>query len=228
MEKQAIVLLSGGLDSLTVLAIAQSKGYLCRALSFDYGQKHQAELNAAQKIAQHFQVEQTIFPLKLGQFGASSLTDEKMAIPAHNEERKTIPSTYVPARNTVFLSIAMALAESLSIANIFIGINAVDFSGYPDCRPEFLNAFNALAKVATQKPMVIHAPLLHLSKAQIIQQGIHLGVDYAQSVSCYQADSNGNACGVCDACFLRRRGFLDANIPDPTRYQTQHVHLAPT
>ena len=219
---KALILLSGGLDSLTVLAIAQNKGYSCHALSFDYGQRHWAELNAAKKIAQHYQKPQEILPLPLNQFGASSLTDCHLKVPTDgdfNFEKNGIPNTYVPARNTVFLAVALACAEAQKIPNIFIGINAVDFSGYPDCRPIFLNAFQNLANVATDFPIQIHAPLLNLSKANIIQTGTRLGVDYALSVSCYQADKNGFACGVCDSCRLRRQGFVDANIADPTPYQ---------
>ncbi len=227
--KKALILLSGGLDSLTVLAMAQKEGYLCHALSFDYGQKHRAELNAAQKIAQHFNIPHTIFPLPLNHFGGSSLTDPQLPVPTHRDfTAPNIPSTYVPARNTVFLAIALALAESLNSADIFIGINAVDFSGYPDCRPEFLNAFNALSQVATQKPIRIHAPLLNLSKAEIIQRGVQLGVDYSFSVSCYQADENGKACGICDSCLLRQKGFTEAFLSDPTLYQTQNAPFALT
>ena len=217
-HKNALVLLSGGLDSLTVLAIAQNAGYFCRALSFDYGQRHKSELAAARRIAEKYQIPQEIFALPLKQFGGSSLTDESLEIP-QNGEFDGIPNTYVPARNTVFLSIALALAEAKKIPNIFIGINAVDFSNYPDCRPVFLEAFQNLAKVATDFPVEIHAPLLNLSKAQIIQKGAALGVDYALSVSCYAADENGRACGLCDSCRLRRQGFENAGISDPTRYK---------
>ena len=221
-SQNSLILLSGGLDSLTVLAIAKSQGFKCRAISFDYGQRHKSELIAAQKIAAHFQIPQEIFTLPLQQFGGSSLTDENLKVPTDgdfNFAENGIPNTYVPARNTVFLAIALACAEARKIPNIFIGINAVDFSGYPDCRPVFLNAFQNLVNVATDFPIQIHAPLLNLSKAEIIQKGASLGVDYSLSVSCYQADENGFACGVCDSCRLRRQGFESANIADPTPYQ---------
>ncbi len=223
MQKKAIILLSGGLDSITVLAQAKKEGYQCYALSFDYGQRHNAELNAAKKIAQHYQVAMhKVINLGLGSIGGSALTDEHIAVPETPQEG--IPVTYVPARNTIFLSFALGWAEVLDLHDIFIGVNAVDYSGYPDCRPEFIQAFQALANLATKAgvegtEIKIHAPLIKLSKADIIKQGIQLSVDYRQTVSCYSADKYGHACGVCDACRLRREGFKEAQIEDPTRYQ---------
>lgn len=223
MQKKAIVLLSGGLDSITVLALAKQQGYTCYALSFDYGQRHNAELNAAEQIAERYQVvEHKIISLGLNSIGGSALTDEHIAIP--NSPQEGIPVTYVPARNTIFLSFALGWAEVLNLHDIFIGVNAVDYSGYPDCRPEFIKAFQKLANLATKagvegQPFSIHAPLISMSKADIIKQGIQLGVDYRQTVSCYSADKNGYACGVCDACRLRKVGFTEAHVQDPTRYQ---------
>lgn len=219
----AVVLLSGGLDSATVLALAKREGYICHALSFDYGQRHSAELIAAAQVAGAQNIaEHRIFHMDLTVFGGSALTDATLAIP----ETPTggIPVTYVPARNTIMLSIALAWAEVLDSTAIFIGVNAVDYSGYPDCRPEYIAAFETMANLATKagvegKKLHIHAPLVNLSKAEIIQLGTRLGVDYGMTVSCYQADSSGRACGVCDSCRLRRQGFQQAEIADPTRYR---------
>lgn len=221
-SQKALILLSGGLDSLTVLAIAQNLGFQCHALSFDYGQRHKSELRAATRIAQKYNIPQEIFAMPLKQFGGSSLTDENLIVPTNgdfNFKENGIPNTYVPARNTVFLAIALACAEARQIPNIFIGINAVDFSGYPDCRPAFLTAFQNLANVATDLPIKIHAPLLNLSKGEIIKHGAALGVDYALSISCYMADEQGASCGLCDACRLRCQGFSEAGVVDPTLYQ---------
>ncbi len=225
--KKAVVLVSGGLDSATVLAIARSAGYDCYAVSFDYGQRHSAELNAARRVASEAGVaEHRIVAIDLSQFGGSALTDETIDVPAANQEQagSEIPITYVPARNTVFLSLALAWSEVLGANDIFLGVNAVDYSGYPDCRPAFIESFEAMANLATRagvedQQLRIHAPLIDLTKAQIIQQGIALGVDYSLTVSCYQADADGAACGVCDSCFLRQQGFVSATVPDPTRYQ---------
>lgn len=223
MSRPAVVLLSGGLDSATVLAIAREAGFACHALSLDYGQRHTAELAAAARVAQSLgAVEHRVIRLGLGDFGGSALTDGRIAVPEQPTEG--IPVTYVPARNTVMLALALAWAEVLGARDIFIGVNAVDYSGYPDCRPEFIAAFEQMANLATRAgvegaQLRIHAPLQHLSKAQIIQRGITLGVDYAQTVSCYQADGAGRACGVCDACRLRRQGFEQAGVADPTLYK---------
>jgi 7-cyano-7-deazaguanine synthase len=222
MSKRAVILLSGGLDSATVLAIARKEGYTCYALTLDYGQRHQAELTAAIRVAAHLgAVEQRTIQLGLGQFGGSALTDSAIAVP----ELPTtgIPVTYVPARNTVMLSLALAWAEVLGARDIFIGVNAVDYSGYPDCRPEFIAAFEHMANLATKsgvegQTVQIHAPLQHLSKAEIIKVGDAMAVNYALTVSCYQADVTGQACGVCDACRLRRAGFYSAQVRDPTLY----------
>jgi 7-cyano-7-deazaguanine synthase len=223
MQKNAIVLLSGGLDSITVLALAKKQGYACYALSFDYGQRHNAELVAAAQIAKDYQVEDhKIIKLGLSSIGGSALTDEHIAVP--DTLQAGIPVTYVPARNTIFLSFALGWAEVLNLRDIFIGVNAVDYSGYPDCRPEFINAFQQLANLATKAGVegghfTIHTPLIALSKAEIIKQGVALGVDYQRTVSCYSADEQGRACSVCDACRLRKAGFTEAGITDPTRYQ---------
>jgi 7-cyano-7-deazaguanine synthase len=220
--KKAVVLLSGGLDSATVLAIAKSEGYECYALSLDYGQRHSAELDAARNIAEHFQVKQhQIVKLNLRQFGGSALTDDAIDVP--EEETNDIPVTYVPARNTIFLSLALAWAETLDARDIFVGVNAVDYSGYPDCRPEYIESFEKMANLATKAGVEgdrfsIQAPLIKLTKADIIQTGSKLGVDYALTVSCYQADDSGAGCGKCDSCRLRKQGFADAGVPDPTRY----------
>ncbi len=223
MQKKAIILLSGGLDSITVLALAKQQGYICYALSFDYGQRHNAELIAAAQIAKYYQViDHKIIKLGLGSIGGSALTDENIAVP--NKPQAGIPVTYVPARNTIFLSFALGWAEVLNLTDIFIGVNAVDYSGYPDCRPEFITAFQKLANLATKAGVngnffTIHTPLISLSKAEIIKQGIALGVDYRQTVSCYSADEQGQACGVCDACRIRITGFSEANVKDPTQYK---------
>jgi 7-cyano-7-deazaguanine synthase len=221
--KNAIILLSGGLDSITVLAHAQQQGYGCYALSFDYGQRHNAELEAAKNIARHYQVlDHKIIRLGLDSIGGSALTDEHIAIPQSPQEG--IPVTYVPARNTIFLSLALGWAEVLNVHDVFIGVNAVDFSGYPDCRPEFIKAFQDMANLATKAgveghQISVHTPLIEMTKAQIIAQGLSLGVDYASTVSCYSADDQGRACGSCDACRLRKAGFQALGISDPTRYQ---------
>ncbi|MCK5872055.1 MAG: 7-cyano-7-deazaguanine synthase QueC [Methylococcales bacterium] len=223
MSKKAIILLSGGLDSVTVLALAQQQGFLCYALSFNYGQRHNVELEAAKKIAVDYQVlAHKIIELDLASIGGSALTDTHIEVP--KTPQSGIPVTYVPARNTIFLSLALGWAEVLQLHDIFIGVNAVDYSGYPDCRPEFIKAFQTLANVATKtgvegKLIQIHTPLINQTKAEIIQQGHALGVNYQQTISCYSADSEGKACGVCDACRLRKIGFEQANITDPTRYQ---------
>ncbi len=220
---KAIILLSGGLDSATCLAIARHEGFEPVALSFDYGQRHNAELVASRRVAEAFAVrDHRVLRLELGTMGGSALTDSSIEIPTQASEG--IPVTYVPARNTVFLSFALGLAEVVGADAIFIGVNSVDYSGYPDCRPEFIDAFETMANLATKAGveghhMKIHTPLMHLTKAEIVQTGMALGVDYALTVSCYQADSEGSACGVCDSCRLRRKGFEDADVPDPTRYQ---------
>jgi len=220
-----VVLLSGGLDSATVLAIARSEGFACHALSFDYGQRHRAELHAAENLADALgAAEHRVLPIDLSAFGGSALTDDTIAVPTEGVVAGVIPVTYVPARNTVFLSLALAWAEVLAARDIFIGVNAVDYSGYPDCRPEFIAAFTRLANLATRagvegESFTIHTPLVELAKSEIIRTGLALGVDYARTVSCYQPTSDGRACGVCDSCRLRRTGFADAGISDPTRYR---------
>jgi 7-cyano-7-deazaguanine synthase len=222
MNPPAVVLLSGGLDSATVLAIARDRGFACHALSVDYGQRHAAELAAARRVAHALgAVEHRIVQLGLGQFGGSALTDAAIAVP--EQPSAGIPVTYVPARNTVMLALALAWAEVLGAADIFIGVNAVDYSGYPDCRPEFIAAFEHLANVATKaavegRRLHVHAPLQYLSKTEIVRLGQGLGVDYSLTVSCYQADAEGRACGRCDACRLRRAGFEQAGLADPTKY----------
>ena len=223
MEKKAIILLSGGLDSTTVLAIAKSQGYQLYSMSFDYGQRHRAELAMAEKIAKRFAVvEHKVFNIDLTAFGGSALTDAAIDVP--EKETSGIPITYVPARNTVFLSLALAWAEVLNANDIFIGVNAVDYSGYPDCRPEYIQAYEKMANLATKAAvegakLSIHTPLIALTKAEILQKGVQLGVDYSQTVSCYQADQAGRACGICDSCRLRKQGFIDAGLEDVTRYQ---------
>ncbi|WP_457666484.1 7-cyano-7-deazaguanine synthase QueC [Thiolapillus sp.] len=222
-RKKAVVLLSGGLDSATVLAIAKDQGYDCHALSFDYGQRHSAELAASCRVAHAMGVtEHKILRLDLGSIGGSALTDMAIAVP--EQQAEGIPVTYVPARNTVFLSLALGWAEVLGAMDIFIGVNAVDYSGYPDCRPEFIQAFEKLANLATKAGVEgehfhIQAPLIEMSKAEIIRTGTELGVDYALTVSCYQADEQGCACGNCDSCRLRAQGFLEAGVEDPTCYR---------
>ena len=221
-KPKAVVLLSGGLDSATTLAIAQSRGFDCYALSFDYGQRHSSELAAAQKVAQGFGAkEHRIVSIGLGSFGGSALTDDSINVPETAQEG--IPVTYVPARNTVFLSFALGWAEVIGAHDIFIGVSAVDYSGYPDCRPEFIASFENLANLATKagvegQAFKIHTPIIHLSKAETIQKGLPLGVDYSLTVSCYQADQQGRACGKCDSCRLRKKGFADAGVEDVTRY----------
>lgn len=222
MTKKAVVLLSGGLDSSTVLSKAKSDGYDVYALSFDYGQRHDSELDAAKRIAAKEQIaEHKIVPMNLRSIGGSALTDDAIAVPEKEEDG--IPATYVPARNTVFLSIALGWAEVIDADAIFIGVSAVDYSGYPDCRPEYIAAFEKLANLATKRgvegrPVKIETPLINLTKAQTVQLGHSLGVDYAMTVSCYQANEHGEACGVCDSCRLRKKGFEEAGVEDPTRY----------
>lgn len=217
----AVVLLSGGLDSATVLAIAK-QDYRVFALSFDYGQRHRGELRASEKIARVYQVTHRIAKLDLSWMGGSALTDETIPVPEKPTEK--IPSTYVPARNTIFLSVALAWAEVLKAGHIFIGVNAVDYSGYPDCRPEYIQAYQRMANLATrtgveEQPIVIETPLISLSKGEIIKKGQALGVDYALTISCYQPDEQNRACGHCDACTFRKQGFVQAGIEDPTLYQ---------
>lgn len=221
--KSAVILLSGGLDSITVLAMAKQQGYACYALSFDYGQRHNAELDAARSIASHYQVvEHKVIRLDLGNIGGSALTDPGIEVPT--TPQAGIPVTYVPARNTVFLAYALGWAEVLNAHDVFIGVNAIDYSGYPDCRPEYIAAFQRLANLATKAgveghEIKIHTPLIELSKAQIIALGLNHGVNYAMTVSCYAADLDGRACGKCDACRLRAAGFGELGEFDPTRYQ---------
>lgn len=222
--RNAVVLLSGGLDSSTVLAIANAQGFACYCLSLDYHQRHSAELVAADRIAKALGAkDHKTVQLDLSLFGGSALTDTQIAVPEH--ETIGIPVTYVPARNTIMLSLALAWAEVLEAHDIFIGVNALDYSGYPDCRGEYVKAFQQMANLATKaavegQPIVVHAPLIDMTKAQIIQQGQALGVDYSLTVSCYQADQTGAACGMCDSCRFRKAGFAQAQLPDPTRYQT--------
>ena len=225
-QKRAVILVSGGLDSTTVLAMAQSQGYACYTLSFDYGQRHRAELYAADRVSRALgDVEHKLVKLNLDSIGGSALTDLSIAVP--EEETGGIPITYVPARNTVFLSIALGWAEVLGAHDIFIGVNAVDYSGYPDCRPEYIAAFETMANLATRagvegQKITIHTPLMRLGKGDIILAGIALGVDYAITVSCYQATEEGLACGKCDSCRLRRQGFADTGLEDPTHYLHTH------
>ncbi len=226
MSKRAVVLVSGGLDSATVLAIATSEGYACHALSFDYGQRHRLEIESARRVAGAFgAVEHRVVKIDLGAFGGSALTDLAYAVPETPGDG--IPVTYVPARNTVFLAMALAWAETLNARHLFIGVNAVDYSGYPDCRPEFIAAFENLANVATRmavegQRMEVHTPLIELTKAEIIRKGTGLGVDYADTISCYQPNQRGEACGRCDSCRIRRAGFEAAGRRDPTRYSEIH------
>lgn len=217
-DKKAIVLLSGGLDSTTCLAIAKAAGFACYALSFDYGQRHKDELEAAHRVAQYYQVkEHKIIEFPMDAWQGSALTDMHVDVPKYTDT-KEIPVTYVPARNTIFLSIALGLAEVFQVTDIFIGVSSVDYSGYPDCRPEFIEAFEKLANLATAAGhFKIHAPLVHLSKAETIQKGMTLDVDYSMTVSCYQL-KNSLACGHCDSCTLRKKGFREAGVVDPTRY----------
>jgi 7-cyano-7-deazaguanine synthase len=223
--KRAVVLLSGGLDSATCLAMARAEGYAAHALSFSYGQRHAVELTAAAALAESLGVEEhRILHIDLGLFGGSALTDSRLAIPENGPgDPEQIPITYVPARNSIFLSFGLAYAEVIDAQDIFIGVNAVDYSGYPDCRPAFIQAFQNMANLATRAGLEgaryrVRTPLLNLSKAEIIQQGTRLGVDYRLSVSCYQADAQGRACGRCDSCRFRAQGFAEAKLPDPTRY----------
>ncbi len=219
---RAIVLLSGGLDSATTLAVARSEGYRCFAMSFRYGQRHAVELEAADAVAEQQAVaEHRVVDIDLAAFGGSALTDPAIDVPETPGEG--IPVTYVPARNTVFLAYALAWSEVLGADAIFVGVNAIDYSGYPDCRPEYIAAFERMANLATQRavegqPVSLRTPLIHATKARIVDQGVTLGVDFALTVSCYQPDDDGRACGVCDACRLRAKGFADAGRPDPTHY----------
>jgi 7-cyano-7-deazaguanine synthase len=221
--RKAVVLLSGGLDSATVLAIARSQGYECYCLSLDYHQRHVAELKAAERVAQALGAKaHRTAQLDLSMFGGSALTDSHIDVP--EAPTQGIPVTYVPARNTIMLSLALAWAEVLESQDIFIGVNALDYSGYPDCRSEYVKAFQAMANLATRsavegKTITVHAPLIDMTKAEIIQQGVGLGLDYGLTVSCYQADQAGHACGLCDSCRFRREGFAKAGVADPTIYQ---------
>ena len=227
VPRRAVVLLSGGLDSATTLAIARNEGFECYAISFDYGQRHRFELEAAEKVGRTLEVaRQIVVPIDLRAFGGSALTAD-IAVPkdrADEEMTSGIPITYVPARNTVFLSLALGWAEVLGAFDIFVGVNAVDYSGYPDCRPEFVAAFESLANLATKSGVEgpqrfrIHAPLIHLTKTEIIRRGVSLGVDYGLTHSCYDPDALGRSCGHCDSCQLRHKGFLEAGLPDPTIY----------
>ncbi len=222
--RRAVVLVSGGLDSATTLAIARDRGFDCHALSVAYGQRHDVELDAAKRIASAMDVRaRRVITVDLSSFGGSALTDKNIAVP--ETPATGIPITYVPARNTVFLSLALAWAEAIGARDIFIGVNAVDYSGYPDCRPAFVKAFAKLANMATRagvegEEFVIHTPLIELSKAEIIQRGVALGVEFGKTVSCYQPDTHGRACGKCDSCRIRREGFAAAGVPDATEYQT--------
>ena len=221
---KAVILLSGGLDSTTVLAIAKSQGYDCYALSFDYGQKQRSELESSISIAKKSNViEHRIMKISLSDIGGSALTDQSIDVPKYSESDE-IPITYVPARNTIFLSFALAWAEVVGCQTIFIGVNALDYSGYPDCRPEFIEAFENMANLATKQSaegdrIQIKTPLISMTKAEIIKKGLGLGVDYSETTSCYDANTLGEACGECDACVLRKIGFENANVQDPTRYQ---------
>ncbi len=231
MTRSAVVLLSGGLDSSTVLAVAARDGFDVHALSFSYGQRHSVELDAAKRVADRAGIrEHKVIPIDLRAWGGSALTADDIDVPKDRDEDQMaddIPATYVPARNTIFLSFALAWAEVLKSSDIFIGVNALDYSGYPDCRPEFISAFQTMARLATKTgvqrttELTIRAPLMDLTKAQIIRLGTSLGVDYGITVSCYDADLQGAACGRCDSCLLRRKGFLEAGVDDPTRYQAE-------
>lgn len=221
--KKAVVLLSGGLDSTTCLAYAKSDGFDCYALSFNYGQRHRVELDAAKSVAAFFDAKHKIFDLGIHQFGGSALIDQSIDVPYHVESRVEIPITYVPARNTIFLSIALAWAEVVQAKDIFIGVSAIDYSNYPDCRPEYIKSFQHLANLATkygveEGGIKIHTPLIYLSKAETIKLGLALGVNYEMTISCYQANEYGHACGKCDSCMLRKKGFIEATVPDATVY----------
>ncbi len=222
-NSKAVILVSGGLDSATTLAVAKEQGFDCHALSFDYGQRHTSELTAAKRVATAFNVKaHRIITIDLAQIGGSALTDRSIAVPESHTEG--IPITYVPARNTIFLSYALAWAEVIQANDIFIGVNAVDYSGYPDCRPEYIRSFENMARLATKasvegQAIRIHAPLINLGKAEIIKKGIELDVDYSLTISCYQADSEGRACGRCESCLFRKEGFAAAGIDDPARYK---------
>ncbi len=225
--KPAVVLVSGGMDSAVVLALAAERGYACHALSVRYGQRHTSELDAADRVARALDaVAHKTVVVDLRSIGGSALTDAHIDVPLDSDQHPggpEIPVTYVPARNTIMLSLALGWAEVIGAADIFCGVNAVDYSGYPDCRPEFIDAFQALANLATRAGVQgnefhVHAPLLRMSKADIVREGLRLGVDFSQTVSCYQADADGRACGHCDACRLRADGFVMAGVPDPTRY----------
>ncbi|VAW46486.1 7-cyano-7-deazaguanine synthase [hydrothermal vent metagenome] len=224
-SKKAIILLSGGLDSVTVLAIAKLQGYECHTMSFDYGQRTRSELSAAKRLSTSMgAVSHRVMDVNMNQIGGSALTDCNIDVPIEGVDTSEIPVTYVPARNTVFLSFALALAEVLDANDIFIGVNAVDYSGYPDCRPDYIEAYEKMANLATRSgveghQLHIQTPLMALTKAEIIQEGIKLGVDYSLTVSCYQANDLGQACGACDSCRLRKQGFLEVGMTDPTRYQ---------
>ena len=223
MADKAVILVSGGLDSTTILAMACAQGFDCYTLSFDYGQRHRSELKAARQVSEKMVVKaHKVVKLDLATIGGSALTDTKIDVP--EEETAGIPVTYVPARNTVFLSIALGWAEVLGCSDMFVGVNAVDYSGYPDCRPEYISAFEDMANLATKagvegNRLRIHTPLIDMTKAQIIQTGVAHHVDYSLTVSCYQATENGAACGLCDSCRLRKQGFIEAGIKDPTRYK---------
>jgi 7-cyano-7-deazaguanine synthase len=231
-DTKAVVLLSGGLDSATVLALARQHDIACYTLSFDYGQRHRSELEAAARVAKHLgAAEHRVMEIPIGVLGGSALTDSTIDVPEDGGDG--IPITYVPARNTVFLALALAWAEVLAARIILIGVNAVDYSGYPDCRPEFINAFQSLAALATKQavegePVTIEAPLVEFTKAQIIRAGRDAGVDYELTVSCYRADAEGRACGQCDSCRFRRQGFADAGMEDPTRYRVLSTRRAAT
>ena len=227
--RKAVVLLSGGLDSATVLAMARQQGYACHALSVDYGQRHRVELEAAVRVARALgAVEQKTVKIDLGAFGGSALTDNNIAVPIQGVQKDGIPVTYVPARNTIMLSLALAWAEVLQAQDLFFGANAVDYSGYPDCRPEYMRAFERMANLATKaavegRRLTLHTPIIAMSKATIIGEGVALGVDYGLTVSCYQADAEARACGVCDSCRLRSAGFEAAGVPDPTCYVSRRA-----
>ena len=228
---RAVILLSGGLDSSTVLAIAKDQGFACHTIAFDYGQRHRHELDACATIAKSMNAaSHRVFPINIGAFGGSALTDDSIEVPKDRDEdhMDEIPVTYVPARNLVFLSIAMSFAETINATDLFIGVNAIDYSGYPDCRPEFIESFAKTANLATKlgvdnNAIRVHTPLIDLTKAQIITQGTKLGVDYALTHSCYDPSPEGLACGRCDSCVLRRNGFIAADLPDPTRYATTNT-----